>query len=162
MNSYDYLGKQPLVKDGARNVECSCGVCACAATPLRCNFHCLGVRAQVPPTLSDDERKEMASKDLKCGLEGLATNLFGDVEMRWVDAYFPFTSPSTELEILFKVSALKLTSTATISNYQVMADYSQSSTPTVDKATHLLCCSSAGVVSGGVLTDFFLALVYHV
>lgn len=81
--------------------------------------HCLGVYTQVPVTLSDSERMEMASKDLKCGLEGLATNLFGDVEMRWVDAYFPFTSPSTELEILFKVSALKLTSIATINNYHV-------------------------------------------
>lgn len=42
--------------------------------------------------------------DLKRGLEGLATSLFGDVEMRWVDAYFPFTAPSAELEILFRVS----------------------------------------------------------
>ncbi|CAM9239392.1 unnamed protein product, partial [Laminaria digitata] len=57
---------------------------------------------EVPETSSENERMEMASKDLKCGLEGLATDLFGDVEMRWVDAYFPFTSPSTELEILFK------------------------------------------------------------
>lgn len=78
--------------------------------------HCLGVRTQAPATLSENERMEMASKDLKCGLEGLTTDLFGDVEMRWVDAYFPFTSPSTELEILFKVSALKLTSTATINS----------------------------------------------
>lgn len=43
--------------------------------------------------------------DLKRGLEGLATSLFGDVEMRWVDAYFPFTAPSAELEILFRVSS---------------------------------------------------------
>lgn len=27
----------------------------------------------------------------------------GDVEMRWVDTYFPFTNPSFELEIYFKV-----------------------------------------------------------
>lgn len=26
----------------------------------------------------------------------------GAVEMRWIDAYFPFTDPSFELEILFK------------------------------------------------------------
>lgn len=70
----------------------------------------------MPATLNDNERMELACKDLKCGLEGLARNLFGDVEMRWVDAYFPFTSPSTELEILFKVSALKLAPTATIDN----------------------------------------------
>ena len=39
--------------------------------------------------------------DLKQGLEGMAKKLFGDVEMRWVDAYFPFTEPSFELEIYF-------------------------------------------------------------
>ncbi|KAK4304411.1 hypothetical protein Pmani_023637 [Petrolisthes manimaculis] len=38
--------------------------------------------------------------DLKDCLQGLATTLFGrDVEMRWVDAYFPFTHPSWELEV---------------------------------------------------------------
>lgn len=30
-------------------------------------------------------------------------NLPGAVEMRWVDAYFPFTDPSFELEIFFQV-----------------------------------------------------------
>jgi len=34
-------------------------------------------------------------------LQGLAKALFGDVECRWVDAYFPFTEPSFELEIFF-------------------------------------------------------------
>ncbi|KAL5713873.1 phenylalanine--tRNA ligase [Ranunculus cassubicifolius] len=43
-----------------------------------------------------------AAAELKNTLEGLARHLFGDVEMRWVDAYFPFTSPSYELEIYFK------------------------------------------------------------
>lgn len=28
--------------------------------------------------------------------------IFGDVEMRWVDAYFPFTDPSFELEIFWQ------------------------------------------------------------
>ena len=27
--------------------------------------------------------------------------LFGRVEMKWIDEYFPFTHPSWELEILF-------------------------------------------------------------
>lgn len=27
----------------------------------------------------------------------------GGVEMRWIDAYFPFTNPSFELEIYFQV-----------------------------------------------------------
>jgi len=45
---------------------------------------------------------EMAAEELKAVLEGLAQHLFGEVEMRWVDAYFPFTEPSFELEIFFK------------------------------------------------------------
>ena len=44
---------------------------------------------------------EVVSKELKETLEGLAQHLFGEVEMRWVDAYFPFTEPSYELEIFF-------------------------------------------------------------
>ena len=55
--------------------------------------------------MDESERKEIAFKDLKINLEGLARSLFGDVEMRWVDAYFPFTNPSAELEIFFNVSA---------------------------------------------------------
>lgn len=43
-----------------------------------------------------------AEAELKGALEGLAQHLFGEVEMRWVDAYFPFTQPSFELEIFFK------------------------------------------------------------
>ena len=45
---------------------------------------------------------DLAAEELKDCLEGLAKHLFGDVEMRWVDAYFPFTEPSFELEIFFK------------------------------------------------------------
>ncbi|KAH7432484.1 hypothetical protein KP509_07G024500 [Ceratopteris richardii] len=43
-----------------------------------------------------------ALQDLKETLEGLAKRLFGDVETRWVDTYFPFTNPSLELEIFFQ------------------------------------------------------------
>ena len=42
-----------------------------------------------------------AAKDLKDSLEGLAKHLFGEVECRWMDTYFPFTEPSYELEIFF-------------------------------------------------------------
>lgn len=45
---------------------------------------------------------ELASSELKSTLEGLVRHLFGECEMRWVDAYFPFTEPSYELEIFFK------------------------------------------------------------
>ena len=48
------------------------------------------------------ESVDLAAEELKDCLEGLARHLFGDVEMRWVDAYFPFTEPSFELEIFFK------------------------------------------------------------
>ena len=42
-------------------------------------------------------------KDLKDALEGMVVALFGDVERRWVDTYFPFTEPSFELEIFYNV-----------------------------------------------------------
>ncbi|GAX80523.1 hypothetical protein CEUSTIGMA_g7961.t1 [Chlamydomonas eustigma] len=44
---------------------------------------------------------EFAARDLKATLEGLAKHLFGNVECRWLDTYFPFTEPSYELEIFF-------------------------------------------------------------
>jgi phenylalanyl-tRNA synthetase alpha chain len=50
---------------------------------------------------STQQKLTMVEDDLKNGLEGMARELFGDVEMRWVDAYFPFTEPSFELEIYF-------------------------------------------------------------
>ncbi len=34
-------------------------------------------------------------------LTGLAKHLFGDVQMRWREDFFPFTDPSFELEIFF-------------------------------------------------------------
>jgi phenylalanyl-tRNA synthetase alpha chain len=40
--------------------------------------------------------------DLKEGLEGMVKELFGkDTPQRWVDAYFPFTHPSLELEVYY-------------------------------------------------------------
>jgi phenylalanyl-tRNA synthetase alpha chain len=52
--------------------------------------------------MSADEQIAFMEQDLKQGLEGLANHLFGPVEQRWVDAYFPFTHPSYELEIYFQ------------------------------------------------------------
>jgi phenylalanyl-tRNA synthetase alpha chain len=52
--------------------------------------------------LSYDEKVKLVEQDLKEGLEGMAKELFGDVEMRWVEAYFPFTDPSLELEIYYQ------------------------------------------------------------
>lgn len=52
--------------------------------------------------LSDEEIEasgksgtELAAHDLKFVLSGLTRHLFGDVEMKFVDAYFPFTVSST-------------------------------------------------------------------
>jgi phenylalanyl-tRNA synthetase alpha chain len=45
---------------------------------------------------------EVVMDDLKDSLQGLAHHLFGPVECRWVDEYFPFTHPSLELEIWYQ------------------------------------------------------------
>ncbi|XP_064610356.1 phenylalanine--tRNA ligase, mitochondrial-like isoform X2 [Liolophura sinensis] len=48
------------------------------------------------------EAAKLSEHRLKSTLEKLAVHLFGkDIEMRWVEAYFPFTHPSWELEIKF-------------------------------------------------------------
>lgn len=42
---------------------------------------------------------------MKASLEGMIKNLFGELaedEIRWVDAYFPFTEPSWEMEIMWQ------------------------------------------------------------
>jgi hypothetical protein len=73
-------------------------------------FHQMeGVRvfdAQELALLSRDlnaDHVQAVGADLKTALSGLARRLFGDhVEMRWVDAYFPFTEPSWELEVLME------------------------------------------------------------
>lgn len=68
-------------------------------------FHQMeGVRVFSPDDWvgSDIDATSYAAMDLKKSLEGLAQHLFGEVDMRWVDTYFPFTNPSFELEIYFK------------------------------------------------------------
>ena len=45
---------------------------------------------------------QMIAKDLKDTLEGLMDHLFGPVEKRWSEDYFPFTEPSFECEILYE------------------------------------------------------------
>ena len=48
-----------------------------------------------------EQKMKFVEDDLKNGLEGMVKELFGDVEMRWGEDYFPFTDPSYELEIYF-------------------------------------------------------------
>eukprot|EP00163_Fabomonas_tropica_P003697 TRINITY_DN1320_c0_g1_i2.p1 TRINITY_DN1320_c0_g1~~TRINITY_DN1320_c0_g1_i2.p1 ORF type:complete len:409 (-),score=63.30 TRINITY_DN1320_c0_g1_i2:36-1262(-) len=50
----------------------------------------------------DDGDEDAIVTDLKHSLTGMVTSLFGNVECRWVDAHFPFTSPSLELEIYYQ------------------------------------------------------------
>ena len=44
---------------------------------------------------------KLIAADLKKTLEGMCDELFGPVEKRWIDEYFPFTEPSFELEIFY-------------------------------------------------------------
>ncbi|EPZ35477.1 phenylalanyl-tRNA synthetase [Rozella allomycis CSF55] len=50
---------------------------------------------------SVDEVKKVVT-DLKSQLTAIIRNLYGDVETRWINTYFPFTQPSFELEIKFR------------------------------------------------------------
>ena len=52
-------------------------------------------------TTNVDEVKILVSRDLKNVLTNLAKHIFGDVEMRFNDDYFPFTDPSFELEVFY-------------------------------------------------------------
>lgn len=50
---------------------------------------------------SREAKVKIVQNHLKQTLEGMIASVFGPVEMRWVDAYFPFTEPSYELEIFY-------------------------------------------------------------
>jgi len=51
---------------------------------------------------SDKITTEYVMNDLKQALEGMVRTLFGaTVQIRWVDAYFPFTEPSLEMEVFY-------------------------------------------------------------
>ena len=54
------------------------------------------------------DAKHIASEDLKKVLENLAREVFGDVEMKWSNDYFPFTDPSYELEIFYNNEWLEI------------------------------------------------------
>ncbi|KAG1672820.1 hypothetical protein FOA52_004624 [Chlamydomonas sp. UWO 241] len=65
-------------------------------------FHQMeGVRIFTEADWGSEDPTRYCAQELKASLEGLAKHLFGDVECRWIDAYFPFTEPSYELEIFF-------------------------------------------------------------
>ncbi|KAI8919050.1 hypothetical protein DFJ77DRAFT_452883 [Powellomyces hirtus] len=54
---------------------------------------------------------ELVDQHLRHSLEGMVRDLFReekDLEIRWIEAYFPFTSPSWEMEVLYRGSWLEL------------------------------------------------------
>lgn len=53
--------------------------------------------------------KEEVFSDLKATIENLIKSILKtDVQMKWVDAYFPFTEPSAELEIFYEEKWLEI------------------------------------------------------
>lgn len=54
------------------------------------------------------EAVKLMEHELKTTLEGLAKYLFGNVQYRWVDTYFPFTQPSWELEVFYNEEWLEI------------------------------------------------------
>ena len=80
-----------------------------------CHYFCFhqmdGVRVFSWEELGATCHEEAVSKvleDLKSTLKGMVAAVFGNVEMRWVDSFFPFTEPSLELEILFNGNWLEV------------------------------------------------------
>lgn len=72
-------------------------------------------------TVGCDGYGQIIEDDLKRILTGLAVELFGAVQMRWKEDYFPFTRPSFELEIFFNNDWLEVLGCGVIHD-QVMAN----------------------------------------
>jgi len=65
-------------------------------------FQANGVKTDGKQEAHSEEAAKLIEMHLKGTLTGLAHYLFGkSIEIRWVDAYFPFTHPSWEMEIFF-------------------------------------------------------------
>ena len=57
---------------------------------------------KVVGAVTQADKVQFVERHLKETLESIARGLFGEgVTMRWVDAYFPFTEPSYELEVWY-------------------------------------------------------------
>jgi phenylalanyl-tRNA synthetase alpha chain len=68
-------------------------------------------------SLHDPRYSELVAKNLKLSLNSLMLALFGEVagassgsplRVRWIEAYFPFTSPSFEVEVFFRGKWLEI------------------------------------------------------
>ena len=105
-----------------------------SSLPLTCkpihilSYFSIGVRIfadkDLPPGCSKAEAKKVIEDDLKGVLTGLAVHLFGDVEMRWREDYFPFTEPSFELDIFFNNDWMEVLGCGVIHD-EVMANANQ-------------------------------------
>ena len=67
-------------------------------------FHQMEGVKVLPPGATEQD----AFEDLKLNLNRLADVLFPGMPRKWIDAYFPFTHPSLELEIEFKNKSVEL------------------------------------------------------
>jgi phenylalanyl-tRNA synthetase alpha chain len=65
----------------------------------------------------DPRHSELVTINLKLSLNSLMLDLFGDIagassqnplQVRWIEAYFPFTSPSFEVEVFFRGKWLEI------------------------------------------------------
>lgn len=71
--------------------------------PVFHQMECVRIHQPAEWEAAGMDATEFATAELKKTLEGLARHLFGsEIQTRWVDAYFPFTEPSFELEIFFR------------------------------------------------------------
>jgi phenylalanyl-tRNA synthetase alpha chain len=56
--------------------------------------------------------------DMKAHIEKIVRDLFGEkTEMRWIDAYFPFTEPSLELEIFYENKWVEMLGCGVVHNF---------------------------------------------
>lgn len=85
--------------------------------------------------VSVDEKKAEVEADLKELLSGLAVHLFGNVEMRWRDDYFPFTQPSFELDVFYNGDWMEVLGCGVIHD-QVMAHAGKLTTATPSAIGH--------------------------
>ncbi|XP_069687700.1 probable phenylalanine--tRNA ligase, mitochondrial isoform X1 [Periplaneta americana] len=68
-----------------------------------------GVRTAEKQESHTVEASKIMEDEVKSTLVALAQNLFGqEVKYRWLDAYFPFTHPSWELEVLYRDNWMEL------------------------------------------------------
>lgn len=62
----------------------------------------------------DPQFSELVAKNLKLSLNGMILKLFGGgasqapLKVRWIEAYFPFTSPSFEVEVFYQGKWLEI------------------------------------------------------